>query len=339
MQDVFSNHMGFAVYRMDSPSPSEVACLAAAAAEYRYARSCNQIYFYFTGHGRIDREGNCVITTKGVNDTLPIKCILQPFNDQSSRNAEIPCLFLFDCCLTRTPNYENCEFHNIVPHNSLLAFATSEGYKSAGNKKDGSRWTGLLCKKLSQAKSHFCDIVEDNNKDKLLCESLHICRRTESYFCDIQTEIETKLQENKNKILTNKNKILTECIDPQLLNRFCKMSPKAFNDYLICLTDVYGISNRDRKKILREWEYREAHHCTQEKNDKILEEKNILLQLMFMNETVLLDKLLKISSKDFNDCLSDSNWISESDYKDYKENVLKCWIYQEPFHISKLKTG
>ncbi len=239
MVDVFSNHMKFAIYRMDSPSPSDVACLAAAAAEYDYPESCKLIVFYFTGHGRIDSTGRCVIATRGNKntstnaDTLRIEHILEPFDDLSSRNPEIPCLFLFDCCLSRSPENEITirEFRNIVPHNSLLAFATSETFKSAGSQNDGSQWTKKLCERLEKDSSHLCSIIGE-----------------------VQESMEKLLLDEMKKILP---KIIVH--NQTLLDRLSNMSPRVFNDYLILMD---GISDSDKKKISKYWIYQEPFHIS-----------------------------------------------------------------------------
>ncbi len=203
MKEVFSNRMKFAVYRMDSRSPYDVACLAAAAAEYDYPESCKLIVFYFTGHGGIDTWGNCVIAPNGNKDTLPINDILEPF---VNRNAEIPCLFLFDCCLTRIIPNSIREFHSPIPHNSILAFATSENLM-AGSKSDGSLWTRLLCERL---KNHLSDGSD-----------------LSGIFGDVQEDISEELRTTKDAILNSLDQELGE------------MTPKKFFETLKQITEQW----------------------------------------------------------------------------------------------------
>ena len=232
MEAVALNDLKFAVHRMENPSPSEVACLAEAAAKYDYPESCKLIIFYFTGHGGIDTWGNCVIAPKGCKDTLPIKRILQPFDD---RRNKIPCMFLLDCCLNRNirKGRRNGEFSCFIPHHSIVAHATSENFQAQGGKNKGGLWTGLLCENLKN----------------------HLFNGTPL------SEIVGNTQEDTNKKLREKKDSILEEIDlDSQREKLIEMSPKEFYEAL--KDEHQHILDNFKDQISKNWIYQEPFHMS-----------------------------------------------------------------------------
>ena len=160
------------------PTCTELAALLIAAAEYEYPITCKFIVFYFAGHGGTDDKGREFVIPrklKGDSDILMIDHnILGPFRSRYDDPIPLksgerrPCLFFFDCCLSQADIVHTSKnfFHlQNPPHHSIIAYATSPGLKSQGNKTEGGLWTRYLSRNLKKENEPLTKILTDTHKN------------------------------------------------------------------------------------------------------------------------------------------------------------------------------
>ena len=166
----------FAVFRVSDPTCTELAALLKAAAEYEYPITCKFIVFYFAGHGGTDDKGREFVIPrklKGDSDILMIDHnILGPFRSRNDDPIPLksgerrPCLFFFDCCLSQADIvHPSKNFFDLrdPPRHSIVAYATSPGLKSQGNKTEGGLWTRYLSKNLKKENEPLTKILTDTH--------------------------------------------------------------------------------------------------------------------------------------------------------------------------------
>ena len=179
MESAFEEEpLKFAVFRVSDPTCTELAALLIAVAEYKYPITCKFIVFYFAGHGGTDDKGREFVIPrklKGDSDILMIDHnILGPFRSRYDDPIPLksgerrPCLFFFDCCLSQADIVHTSKnfFHlqNPPPH-SIVAYATSPGLKSQGNKTEGGLWTRYLSRNLKKENEPLTKILTDTHRN------------------------------------------------------------------------------------------------------------------------------------------------------------------------------
>ena len=177
MESAFEEEpLRFAVFRASDPSCTELAALLIAAAEYEYPITCKFIIFYFAGHGGTDDKGREFVIPrklKGDSGFLMIDHnFLGPFRSRYDDPIPLksgerrPCLFLFDCCLSQADIVHTSKnFFDLrnPPRHSIIAYATSPGLKSQGNKTEGGLWTRYLSKNLKKENEPLTKILTDTH--------------------------------------------------------------------------------------------------------------------------------------------------------------------------------
>ena len=130
-----------------------------AAAECGYPSRYKYIAFYFAGHGGRDESGKLFVEGLQLDEKNPeILHIEEYIIDPLKSLSECTRLFFFDCCQTTgngAPFRDGGgkQAQNPKPHPGILvAYSTSEGQKSFGNRTDGGIWTYYLCKNIRESK-------------------------------------------------------------------------------------------------------------------------------------------------------------------------------------------
>ena len=178
MASAFEEPLRFAVYLVPDPTCTKLAAILIAAAQYEYPITCKFIAFYFSGHGGTDDRGQEFVIPrklKGDSDILMVDHnILGPFRSRNGdpiplKNGERrPCLFFFDCCLSQADIvHTSKDFFDLKdpPRHSIIAYATSPGLKSQGNKTEGGLWTRYLSKNLKKENEPLTKILTDTHKN------------------------------------------------------------------------------------------------------------------------------------------------------------------------------
>ena len=207
----------FAVVRVSDPTCTALAALLIAAAEYEYPITCKFIVFYFAGHGGTDDKGREFVIPrklKGDSDILMIDHnFLGPFRSRYDdpiplKNGERrPCLFFFDCCLSQADIVHNSKnfFHlQNPPHHSIIAYATSQGLKSQGNKTEGGLWTRYLSRNLKKENVSLADILsitQGNVSSELKDRQKKFKQRYGKAHLDILEKLTKLARESKYEIL------------------------------------------------------------------------------------------------------------------------------------------
>ena len=143
--------LDFAFLSVQDPTSEELACLIKAAAEYNYPLRYKYIAFYFASHGGEDESGLFVKTLE-MDKSKPILHI-EPYIIEPLKEVKLTRLFFFDCC--QTPG-EGSAYRGDGPitrkpkprSGQVIAYATSKGQMSVGDKDAGGLWTYHLCKNL-----------------------------------------------------------------------------------------------------------------------------------------------------------------------------------------------
>ena len=174
IMNTFHRELNFTVCPLEDPTPSRLACLLQAAAEFNMYPQCYKfIAFYYSGHGGIDDFGRKYILPEKDDSShahvLYIEeDILYHFQFRSN-NKDRKCLFFFDCCLGYKKGVPVCGTAPLssglnipCPPKSLVAYATSINHLSQGNDRNGGLWTECLCKHLRN-KSTLSKILEDTH--------------------------------------------------------------------------------------------------------------------------------------------------------------------------------
>lgn len=259
IMNTFHQKLNFTVCPLENPTPSRLACLLKAAAEFKKYPPCYKfIAFYYSGHGGIDDFGRKFILPKEEKDdnshahhhVLYIEeDILYHFQFRSN-NKDRKCLFFFDCCLDYQKGFPVCGTApfssglNIpCPPKSLVAYATSFNHLSQGNDYDGGLWTKFLCQYLCN-KSPLSKILEDthhavekqsNKHDGSTYQSpIHICDPDVGEVClKAESTDETMVSRNypieKIGIIQKTEKeirALVDKINPKIPGKITKISYK-----------------------------------------------------------------------------------------------------------------
>ena len=147
-------NLNFAVYTERDPTSAQTAALMKAAAECEYPSRYKYIAFYFAGHGGRDESGKLFIEGLQLNPNNPEILHIEEFIIEPLKNLnKFSRLFFFDCCQT-TGNgapFRNGgkQAQNPKPHSGILiAYSSSQGEKSFGDKRNGGIWTYYLCKNI-----------------------------------------------------------------------------------------------------------------------------------------------------------------------------------------------
>ena len=151
--------MNFAVYIERDPTSAQIAGLMKAAAECGYPSRYKYIVFYFAGHGGRDESGKLFVEGLQLDEKNPeIIHIEEYIIDPLKSLSEFTRLFFFDCCQTTGKGAPfrdggGKQAQNPKPYPGILvAYSTSEGQKSFGNRTDGGIWTYYLCKNIRESK-------------------------------------------------------------------------------------------------------------------------------------------------------------------------------------------
>ena len=179
--------LNFAVYIERDPTSAQIAALMKAAAECGYPDNYKYIAFYFAGHGGRDESGKLFIEGLQLDPRDPSnpeilhieEFIIEPLKNLNQFSR----LFFFDCCQTRgngTP-FRNSgkQAQNPKPHPGILiAYSSSQGEKSFGDRRNGGVWTYYLCKNILKNKK-IGEVLEEtfNNviKEKQFQKPMTIC--------------------------------------------------------------------------------------------------------------------------------------------------------------------
>ena len=181
--------LNFATYVEKDPTTSQIAQLMNAASECNYPYQYKYIAFYFAGHGGRDEAEKPFIKGLQIDDDESAKIlhinehIISPLR----KISHLTRLFFFDCCQSpgsgmayHSSSFRDCgqftekiETHSgekIETHSGeIIAYATSEGQKSVGDKKQGGIWTYHLCRNLQKAEpitTVLADTFDDVVKEK-----------------------------------------------------------------------------------------------------------------------------------------------------------------------------
>ena len=176
------NGLEFAVWRERDLTCADIACLAKVAASEKFP-NYKYIAFYFAGHGGIDEHERSFILPMKEKDGEE-RFFVEENMLSNFKNVNKRYLFFFDCCLSSssTVTIESTQvtqslppkkvFKLRAPVKCLVAYATSTGYKSQGDKISGGLWTRTLCEKLKEQLSlsdildHTHDIVYNKVEGK-----------------------------------------------------------------------------------------------------------------------------------------------------------------------------
>ena len=150
--------LNFAVFVERDPTSEQIACLMRVVAECQYPHQYKYIAFYFAGHGGQDSSKKRYIKGVQLNESnstiLHIEeYIVNPLNSLKHCHR----LFFFDCCQSSdndTPYHphsnDNDNRDPKVQPKVLIAFSTSPGLTSGGERKNGGLWTHNLCHNLKR---------------------------------------------------------------------------------------------------------------------------------------------------------------------------------------------
>ena len=125
-----------------------------AAAECEYPSRYRYIAFYFAGHGGRDESGKLFIEGLQLDPNNPEILHIEEFIIEPLKNLnQFNRLFFFDCCQTTgkgTPFRDGGKpAQNPKPHPGILiAYSSSHGEKSFGDRRNGGIWTYYLCKNI-----------------------------------------------------------------------------------------------------------------------------------------------------------------------------------------------
>ena len=168
--------MNFAVYIERDPTSEQMALLMKAAAECTYPTRYKYIAFYFAGHGGRDQAGKLFVKGLQPNKSDPEILHIEEFIIEPLKGLnKFIRLCFFDCCQTignGTPfrDEDDKKIENPNPHPGILiAYSTSDGQKSFGDRTNGGIWTYFLCKNLREAQTLqkvLCKTFDDVAKIK-----------------------------------------------------------------------------------------------------------------------------------------------------------------------------
>ena len=172
VHETFANVFNFATLRIDCPTYSQLAHIIYAAATYKYPPTCHLKGFYFAGHGGIDESSRPFFNTVKEEEFVAVSVqqhILGPFRKKMKPKDRF--MFFFDCCLISKLGYdfEKKPFALDTPPRCLVAFATSPGQLSSGDRKEGGKWTNALCNHLEkfQEKDTLTHVLENVNEEMM----------------------------------------------------------------------------------------------------------------------------------------------------------------------------
>ncbi len=156
----------FVVFRMENSSREELSCLVKTVAMGKCPLLCKKIIFYYAGHGGIDKHGHSFMRVNDGNEGkffINVNMIAHFNKNKVKKNRN--CLFFLDCCLSGELNHGYELTLPVVPIRCLIAFATSMGHKSYGDKYAGGVWTRHLCSHLKEKRS-VSDILDSTYTDE-----------------------------------------------------------------------------------------------------------------------------------------------------------------------------
>ena len=166
--------LNFTVYIERDPTSAQIAGLIKAAAECGYPSRYKYIAFYFAGHGGRDESGKLFVEGLQLDEKNPEILHIEEYIIDPLKNLNwFTRLFFFDCCQTigNGASFRDGggkQVQNPKPHPGMMvAYSTSEGQKSFGNRTDGGIWTYYLCKNIRESKKieevlsqTFSDVVK-----------------------------------------------------------------------------------------------------------------------------------------------------------------------------------
>ena len=147
--------LNFAVYIERDPTAKQIAELVKAASMCQYTYRYKYICFYFAGHGGRDKNGQLFIRGLQLNESNPTILHIEDYVMKPLRCLENYIrLFFFDCCQKSgngIPYRNNGSPKNPKVHsNELIAYSSSEGQSSFGDRNKGGIWTYYFCKNLKK---------------------------------------------------------------------------------------------------------------------------------------------------------------------------------------------
>ena len=148
--------LNFVVWEARDYTYADIACLLHAATTTTLP-GIKFIAFYYAGHGGIDEYGRSFILPMKEKDGEE-RLFIEENILSSFKNARKHCLFFFDCRLSSSTqsSISTLPHPPAKPIHSLVAYATSPGYVTMG---DRGLWTRTLCEKLREPLS-LSDILD-----------------------------------------------------------------------------------------------------------------------------------------------------------------------------------
>ena len=149
--------LNFTTYTERDPTSAEIAVLIQAIAQCEYPYRYKYVAFYYAGHGGMDASGKLFIKPLQLDEARPEILNIEEYVIEPMKSLDLTRLFFFDCYQNQAKGtaYSARSGGPITkkpkPHSStLIAYATSEGQKSFGDRKNGGIWTYHLCRNLKK---------------------------------------------------------------------------------------------------------------------------------------------------------------------------------------------
>ena len=150
--------LNFTTYTERDPTTAEIALLVKATAQCDYPYRYRYVAFYYAGHGGMDESGKLFVKPLQLHESKPEMLHIEEYIIEPLNSLQLTRLFFFDCCQTesKATTYYSARDSGLImkkpkPHpGTLIAYATSEGQKSFGDRTDGGIWTYNLCKNLKK---------------------------------------------------------------------------------------------------------------------------------------------------------------------------------------------
>ena len=177
--------LNFATYVERDPTAQQISDLVKAATMCQYASSYKYICFYFAGHGGRDKDGQLYIKGLQLDKANPVIIHIEEYITKPLRSlGNLIRLFFFDICQTSGKGVpfrgNNTPVENPkAVSGELIAYSSSEGQTSFGDRTKGGIWTYYLCKTIkknlpiTEVLAITADIVKDErNKSQ---EPITLC--------------------------------------------------------------------------------------------------------------------------------------------------------------------
>ena len=178
--------LNFAIYIERDPTAKQIDELVKAVTMCQYPCKYKYVCFYFAGHGGRDQNGQLFIRGLQLNEFNPTILHIEDYVIKPLRCLEnIIRLFFFDCCQKSgngVPFRNNGSPKNPKVHsNELIAYSSSEGQSSFGDRMKGGIWTHYFCRNvkknvpITEVLSMTADKVKKNRNNSqepiTLCDS------------------------------------------------------------------------------------------------------------------------------------------------------------------------